>query len=226
MIAPWRDPATPLGERCLLLAQNEMAAGVKANPYGQPNTGPRVREYLAGCVRDLNGDGIVAPTERLGLTVGNWCAAFQSWLLEQCTAEGEARPHLWRAGVVEIEFDAKQRGIWHSVEEVRAGTWSPNRGDLMVWDRSDPSDPSTAWWRHVNRFLWWTSPEWTHFETIGGNEQRTILRQKYRGGNVDDPKLLGCVSYYQRPTRCELPPEERARMLRLVAAAIEEIRKG
>lgn len=226
MIAPWRDPATPLGERCLLLAQHEMAAGVRAQPYGQPNTGPRVREYLAGCVRDLDGDGVTEPHELLRLPAGNWCAAFQSWLLEQCVLPGEERPHLYRAAVVEIELDARERGLWHSVEEVRAGTWAPNRGDLVIWDRSDSKDPSTAWHRHVNRFVWWTTPERQTFETIGGNEGRTILRQRYQGGALSSPKLLGFVSYYQHTNRCAIPPEERARMLRLVAAAIEEIRKG
>lgn len=216
---------TTLGERCLELAERERSAGVRANPHPEPNTGPRVREYLAGCLRDLNGDGIVAPNERLGLTSGNWCAAFQSWLLEQCVLPGEDAPHLYRAAVVEIEYDARLRGVWHDADEVRRGVWSPNVGDLVVWDRSDPNDPSTAWHRHVNRFVQWTSPEWAQFETIGGNEGRTIQRQLYRGGSLDDPRLLGFVSYYQRSRACELSPEERARMLRLVAVAIEEIRR-
>lgn len=222
----WRDRSKPLGERCLDLALDELARGVRANPHGQPNTGPRVREYLAGCVRDLNGDGATEPHELLRLTVGNWCAAFQSWLLEQCIAPGEERPHLYRASVVEMELDARERGLWHSAAEVRAGAWSPNRGDLVIWDRSDPKDPSTAWHRHVNRFLWWTTPEWETFETVGGNEGRTIMRQRYQGGALSSPKLLGFISYYQRPTRCEVPRAERVWLQELVDAAIAAIRKG
>lgn len=226
MTEPWRDPALTLGSRCLLLAEQEMRAGVRANPYGQPNTGPRVREYLAGCLRDLNGDGKTEPHELLRLREGNWCAAFQGWLLEQCRLPDEAAPHLYRASVVELELDARARGLWHDVQEVREGAWSPNIGDLVIWDRSDPTDPSTAWHRHVNRLVGWTNPDWTHFVTIGGNEQRAILRQQYLGGSIDHPKLLGFISYYQRPCPTDIPSHERDRLLRLVAAAIEEIRKG
>src|SRR5690606_20797025 len=102
-----------LGLRCLALARQEMARGVHAAPYGQPNTSVDVRMYLAPCVRDLNRDGAVEETERLGLRVGNWCAAFASWCMRESLLPGEVAPHLYRAGVVEIVDDAQARGLWH-----------------------------------------------------------------------------------------------------------------
>lgn len=218
----WKDPSVALGERCLLLARHEMAKGVKANPYGQPNTGPRVREYLEPCVRDLDDDGDV---ERLGLTQGNWCAAFASWCLEQCLLPGEEPPHLYRAGVVEIVADATERGLWHPVEEVRQGLWTPWKGDLAIWDRSDPSRPETAWWRHVNRLVRWVDGDFENFVTIGGNERRRIIETSENPKDLASSKLLGFVSYWQRPTVIEMTDEERARNFRLIASFVEQHRR-
>jgi hypothetical protein len=202
-----------------------MKAGVKANPIGQPNTGPRVREYLAGCLRDLNGDGRTDPGEHLRLTEGNWCAAFQGWLLEKCLLPGEIRPHLYRAGVVEIEADSKKLGLFHSRAEFLRGDWSPAVGDLVLWDRSDPKDPSTAWHRHVNRFVRWTDPDWDKFFTIGGNESRTIVEGLYQGGSIHNPRLIGFVSYSQKPILVPTDEDDQQRLSRLAAAATAEIWK-
>ena len=220
------SPSAPLGERCISRLRQELAAGVAAAPYPQPNTSPRVKEYLSGCLRDLNGDGIVAPTEKLGLSAGDWCAAVQGWVLEQELAPGEDRPHLWRAAVVEIELDAKLRGLFHPIDEFHRGVWSPNVGDLVLWDRSDKARPETAWHRHVNRFVGFTSPDWTHMRTIGGNESRRIQEQLYQGGSVTHPKLLGFVSYYQKPAKGHIHPTELERMRSLVALAIDDYLRG
>ena len=87
-------------------------------PYGQPNTSDEVANYLRPCLRDVDGDGEL---DLLGLTVGNWCAAFVSACAKECLLPGERMPHEYRAGVVELVADAKKRGRWHSVSEVREG---------------------------------------------------------------------------------------------------------
>lgn len=184
-------PRKTLAQRCLDLCFEEHAAGHKANPYGQPNTGPRVREYLAGCVR--NG-------RPLGLTVGNWCAAMQSWVLFNALEADEKAPHLWRAGVVEIVADAEDAGLWYPVDAVRSGLWKPSPGDLAIWDRSNPEKPSTSWWRHVNRVVEYDTRDTLTtdddvFATIGGNERRAIRLSKDRPKRLDSGKLLGFVSY-------------------------------
>jgi len=209
----------PLGERCIALARSEMAAGVKAAPYGQPNTGPRVREYLAGCER--NG-------KLLGLTQGNWCAAFCSWVLEQTILPGEERPHGYRAAVVEMVEDAHKLGRWIPVEAVRAGEQTPNIGDPAIWDRTE--GPGTEWQRHVNRVVSWDVRDPATlgddlFMTIGGNEVRTIIETRDRPKELSAGKLLGFISYAQEPPA---PPEllddaERERIQGLISLALYEI---
>ena len=214
---PWLDASLALGERCILLAESELAAGVKANPYGQPNTGPRVREYLEPCVRDIDHDGRL---DNLGLTVGNWCCAFQSWLLEQCLLDGDESPHLYRAGVVEAVSDAQRLGRWHPVAQVRSGQWRPQRGDLAVWDRSKPGVAKTTWWRHVNRLVDWADPH--TFVTIGGNEGRTIRLTTQAPKQLSSQRLLGFIDYRQRAQHVatDLTAEEKRRVWDLVALTI------
>src|SRR5690606_18442038 len=159
-------------------------------------------------VRDLDKDGTLDP---LRLTAANWCMAFQSWLMTQCLAQGEYPPHEYRAGVVEAVADAKARGLWRDVREVREGEWSPNMGDLVIWDRTTPGKPETAWMRHVNRLVRLTPRE---LLTIGGNEHRTILEREYDPAGLASPKLLGFISYFQAPVAVELSDAERAENLR------------
>lgn len=218
---PWRDPELTLGQRCNVIAEHEMARGVKAAPYGQSNTSEDVRVYLAGCVRNLDEDPELEP---LGLTAGNWCAAFASWCLEQCILPGETRPHHWRAGVVEIVADAQARGLWHTAQEARSGLWAPSVGDLCIWDRSEPGRPETAWWRHVNRLVEYDPREET-LVTIGGNEGRTIRKTDEAPKGLDHSKLLGFVSYHQPRRDLVLTSEEREDQLRLVAMFVEQHRR-
>jgi hypothetical protein len=223
-----------LGDACVNLAIAEMQSGVKANPYGQPNTGPRVAEYLAGCVRDVDHDGDL---ERLGLTVGNWCAAFASWCQEQALAElpeGErdaARVHEWRAGVVEIVADARARDLFFPIEDVRAGVYEPQPGDLAIWDRSKPGGP--AWWRHVNRVVSYDTRDSETtvddlFVTVGGNEGRTIKLNRDRPKELSAGKLLGFVSYGQRTDDDALPVHpltdaERVELRAMIAMSLDDI---
>ncbi len=222
-----------LGESCVNIAIAEMQSGVKANPYGEPNTGLRVAEYLNGCVRDVDNDGDL---DRLGLTVGNWCAAFASWCHEQALltlpeAERDAaRVHEWRAGVVEIVADARERDLFFPIDDVRAGVYEPQPGDLAIWDRSKPGGP--AWWRHVNRVVSHDpQDEGTAddlFVTIGGNEGRTIKLNRDRPKRLDTGKLLGFVSYGQRTDDDALPvhplsDDERAELRGMIALSLADI---
>ena len=59
--------APSLGARVLEVARSQL--GVTEVPFGS-NTGREIRGYLAPCVRG----GL-----RVGLTAGEWCAAFASW---------------------------------------------------------------------------------------------------------------------------------------------------
>ncbi len=226
-------PRLTLAERCVRLCHSEMASDVRANPYGMPNTGPRVREYLAGCMRDVDRDGDLDP---LGLTAGNWCMALQSWVLFNSLQPDDDPPHHWRAGVVEAVSDAKKRGLWLDVEAVRAGEFVPKRGDLAIWDRSNPDKPSTSWWRHVNRITEWDEADPIvladdYFRTIGGNEGRRIRLTGERPKLLESGKLLGFIRYdladpeVESPPRELLSPVESRRLQSQIAMGIDEMRR-
>lgn len=200
-----------------------MALGVRAHAAPAPNTSAAVAAYLAPCVRDVDHDGDL---DLLRITAGNWCAAFQSAALAACLLPGDEPPHEYRAGVVELVADAQARGVWHDVEEVRLGRWTPWLGDLVIWDRSNPADPATAWHRHVNRLTSY-SPSADRFRTIGGNESgRRIVETTGPPRGLDASRLLGFVSYYQRPEAIVLDDDTRERNLRLIAAFVSEALRG
>lgn len=175
--APWLDPMASRGERALLWSLNEMHNGVREEPPGS-NTGPRVRFYLAPCER---------AGKRLGLTVGAWCAA------SACAAElatrlpAEPAVHPYRAGGVEIEQDAKVRGDWR----VAGPGLDPRRGDLAIYRRMTPQDPTGAYSRHVVRVE--IAPNaMGAWRSLGGNEQD---EWRLTERSLDDPALLGFVLY-------------------------------
>jgi len=222
-----------LAERCVRLCHAEKDADVRANPYGMPNTGPRVSEYLAGCMRDVDRDGDLDP---LGLTVGNWCMAFQSWVLFNSLQPDDDPPHHWRAGVVEAVSDSKQRGLWLDVDDVRGGKATPKRGDLAIWDRSNPAKPATSWWRHVNRVIEWDEADPLlltddRFRTIGGNEGRRIKVTGDRPKLLESGKLLGFIRYdladpeVESPSPEMLRDDERASLERLIAMGVDAMRR-
>lgn len=219
----WLDPRLRLGLRCVLLAQRELARGARAQPYGQPNTSHDVREYFSGCVRDVNGE-----TRRLWMTEGNWCAAFASWCLDLCFLPGDVRPHKWRASVVEMVADAKELGLYHNAEDVWKGNWTPQVGDLVIWDRSEKDKPESAWWRHVNRLTAFDEKRGL-LSTIGGNEERAIKLVSHPPKNLHRKKLLGFISYAGNEVdkrEREREQQKREEDLMLVAAFVEAHRKG
>lgn len=139
-LRPWRDPTRTLGERAMTwtLAQMDLPEA-EEQPHGS-NAGPYVANLLAPCVR--NG-------KRLGLKAGNYCCAGSSAAMAAALLPGETAPHEYRAGVVEAVADAGERFV--PAKAVLYGSYEPQYGDELIWDRSVPGRPETSWWRHINR---------------------------------------------------------------------------
>jgi len=149
----WLRPELTYGQRMIAWSRAEMDAGVAENPPGS-NTGPRIRDYLAGCIRH---------ERRLGLTAGQWCAAAASMAAHVAALHGDHVP-TWRASGLEMIQDAIASGRWYDLDDVLHGLYVPSIGDLCVLA---PSAGMPSWGRHVTRVVQW-SP--TGFRTIGGNE--------------------------------------------------------
>jgi hypothetical protein len=179
-----------LGERCLTWCLTEALA------HAHPDA-DRVAWYHAVAIR--NG-------MPLGIKTGNYCASAQSRALVECLLPGDAAPHEPRAAVVELQSDAVGRGQWRSAAEVRANKWLPRPGDLAIYDRSNPADPSTSWQRHVNRLVR-VSDDNTQYEHIGANEiGGSWAREWTRFSNA---ALIGFIVYPGVPsTEAELATVE------------------
>jgi len=201
----------------------ELAAGVGEAPPGS-NSGPRVREYLAPCVR---GD----KNTKLHLTASNWCMAFSSWCTYQAlNVHDKAPPHGYRAGVVEAVADVRDAGArwtgqWVPVALARGGQWAPHPGDLAIYDRSDPRRPETSWWRHVNRVVTFDAAEGT-FRTVGGNEGGKVALAEQA---ITKSTLLGFIAYPQEhhvQSKEMLSEHEREQISNLVALTIDGMLRG
>ncbi len=162
-----------IGERALALAVAEL--GVHEDPRSS-NTGPRVREYLAGCERN---------SKPLGLTSGAWCAAFASWCGWMSVTTFEVPPHLWRASVAELVEDARTSGAWSQ----SAGSWPHCRpGDLAVFSRGY-GNPLLGGQGHVGRV---ESLILNGFTSIEGNSGDRVARVHRL---FSDHELLGFIMY-------------------------------
>lgn len=197
--APWLDASLGLGERALLLALHE----AESEPVP---TGATLAKYLAGCER-AGAPGLGAYLKRQAETGSrpNHCAAAASWCAFRVDAEGV--PHKWRAGAKELRADAIAAHAWHEASEARAGVWLPSRGDLAIYDRSQPGKPETSWWGHVDRVQ---SVAGDGFENVGANE---LARGGWRAGQFtpfETEKLLGFIAYPAAPSD---PPQEPPRHL-------------
>jgi hypothetical protein len=169
------EALTPLGERCVLWCENEFACAVREDPPGS-NTSPRIRDYLAPCMR--NG-------KLLGLRAAAWCAAAQCCAMRECVAPGEAEPHPYRCSGIELETDAQKLGTW------RGPKYTPRRGDIAVLMRTN-SDPSKgSWERHVVRVR---SVDGDTMTTIAGNEGNGWAVSAMR---LDDARILCFIEYPQ-----------------------------
>lgn len=187
----WQDPSLSLGARCVAFAENEMKNGVKED---KPNsfTSPRIREYLAICRRR----GTEKP---LGLTSGNWCAAGVSFCLKNSLLAGEGAVHGWRAGAIEIEDDCKASNTWRPKALAISGAFKPELGDVVIFDRSNPKDPNTFWWRHIG--FYYDGDDKGNFRLISGNNGG---RWKIDNHKYTSPKLLGFGEYPSLIVRPEL----------------------
>lgn len=162
--------AIPLGERALAHALAELARGAGERPPGS-NAGPDVARYLMGCERD---------GRLLGLTAGDWCAAFASWCAQQARRDGEAAPHGYRASVAELWRDAVASG------HARPAETEPRQGWLAIFGRSE-EDPRAGGHGHVGRVERVSGSTVT---TIDGNVGDRVSRAERARGEV-----LGWIAY-------------------------------
>lgn len=148
-----------------------MRAGVREDPPGS-NASPRIRMYGTVTRRrekppehDLTADGAA------------WCAKMVGFGVRSIGLPGEAWPTP-RVSGVEYEDDAKEQETWHSTEEVLAGLYAPEEGDLVICNR-----PGPAWARHVCVLV---SRNGGSVDTIGGNEGDRVgeATRALQGGGV------------------------------------------
>lgn len=172
--------AGTLGERCLAWCLEEPAA------HKHPDAA-RIAWYHAVAIR--NG-------KPLGIKTGNHCASAQSRALVECLLAGDVKPHEPRAGALELQQDAIANGRWHSRDEVLSGKWLPRPGDLAIYNRANPADPKTSWWRHVDRVIRVTD-DGASYENIGANEVAGAWNRETT--SFESPKLLGFVSFPGAP---------------------------
>jgi hypothetical protein len=161
MIAKWKDSHLSLGERCIALAEHELNNGVKEDKIGS-YTSARIREYFAICTRLINGKEV-----NINFVAGNWCAAGASYCLHESLLPGETPPHKYRLGVVEIVSDLQHNNLYRTISQVRNGSYQIKKGDVVIFDRSVPGNPSTAWWRHIGRV--YSVGDSGTFKCISGN---------------------------------------------------------
>lgn len=182
----WQDPNLSLGERCVAFADNEMANGVAEDA---PNsfTSPRLREYFKICTRLVNGKEVPIG---LTFTAGNWCSAGVSFCLNQSLLPGETLPHKYRLGVVEVIADMQAVGTYRSIDKVRKGTYQVKVGDPVFFDRSNPGNPASVWWRHIGRV--YSVSSGGNFVCISGNNGGKWRLSKH---NLNQTSLLGFGDY-------------------------------
>lgn len=173
---PGRSSASSLGERCALWCE------MQASEAGLPGA-DAIASWFAICERG---------GKPIGITSGNHCAAAQSAAMHAMIRPGDAQPHGFRAGAKELMEDAMAAGTWRATSAWRSGSWSPRRGDIAIYDRSDPARPETSWWGHVNRVVS-VEPN-GELVTLGANEGPGGAWKFGRIG-PDHARLLGFVEY-------------------------------
>lgn len=193
----WLDPNLTLGERCVAFAENEMANKVMEDT---PNsfTSARIREYFKICTRIINGKEFPIGAT---FTKGNWCSAGASYCLHKSLLPGEAPVHGYRLGVVEVVADMQKLGTYRDIKDVKAGNYQIKVGDVIFFDRSNPSDPSTAWRRHIGRVLDVGNSQ--EFVCISGNSNG---RWRVTNHKYTQPTLLGFGEYPTATTQATPDP--------------------
>ena len=182
----WKDPSLTLGERCVAFAENELANNVSEDKPGS-FTSPRIKEYFKVCTRLVNGKETPIG---LSFTKGNWCSAGVSFCLYNSLLPGEISPHGYRLGVVEVIADMQKLGTYRDIKEVRDGDYQIKVGDNIFFDRSQPGNPATAWYRHIGRVLDIGSSQ--EFTCISGNSNGKWRVTKHK---FSQSTLLGFGEY-------------------------------
>jgi hypothetical protein len=208
MIAAEADTIPPpslpktLGERCVLWSLTEM----QREPVPGRAT---LSQYFAACERGKKNIGAWLADEVIKGKKYNHCAAAVSEALRICRADFDVLPHAHRAGAREIMTDAIDRHCWHDVSEVSTELWTPNVGDVAVYDRSTPGRPETAGLGHVDRVTRLASENGVPgYWNIGANEgPGGAWRLQWSAFKA--PRLLGFVAY----PGTEFPPVEPAHLL-------------
>lgn len=128
----------------------------------------------------------------IGLTfnAGNWCSAGASFCLHQSLLPGEIPPHGYRLGVVEVIADMQKRKTYRPVSLARQGKYQIKVGDLIFFDRSNPNNPASAWWRHIGR-VYSVGPN-GQFVCISGNN---VGRWRLSNHDLGQKNLIGFGDY-------------------------------
>lgn len=162
-----------LGIRALEIAKQQLALGIKENPMGS-KTSVAIKEYFSKCER--NG-------KLLGITAGNWCAAFVCYCAFTACSSDETPPHLYRAAVSELWADALLHGA------AKPASYKAEVGDLAIFAR-DSYDPRLGGEGHVTRLLT-VVDQGGNYQTLDGNHNGmvAIVDRKI------DSSLVGWISY-------------------------------
>lgn len=179
----WKDPKFTLGERIIKFMTNEMNNNVHEDSPGSKDS-PRIREYFSVCTRTINGKEVP-----IGITKQNWCSSFISFALHESLLPGDKQPHGFRVGVVEVVSDLQKNNLWRPVELAKTKQFTPEVGDIVVTDRSNPNDPATAWYRHILAVY---SVSNDSFQCISGNSGGKIRISNH---TFNDKNLLGFGEY-------------------------------
>lgn len=192
----WKNKELTLGERTVLFMKNEMDNGVQEDKP-KSYTSPRIKQYFSICTRIINGKEVP-----INISSGSWCAASASYALHESLLDEEA-PHGFRVGVVEIVSDLTKNKLWRPIDLARSNQFTPEVGDVIIFDRSNPNDPSTAWFRHIGRIF---SISGSNFECISGNAGGKYKISKH---SMTDKNVLGFGEYpgLNRPKLEVIVPE-------------------
>jgi hypothetical protein len=183
----WKDPLLTLGERCVAFSENEMNNHVKES-YPGSYTSDRIKQYFSIDTRLINGKEVST-----GITSGNWCSAGVCFALHESLLPGESQPHGYRAGVVEVVYDLQKNGLYRTIDLVRNSKYQLKIGDVVIFNRSNPNNPNSAWWRHIARI---SSLNNNGFECISGNNGGTW---KISNCTLSQSNILGFGAYSDVP---------------------------
>ena len=188
-VGPAPLTASTFALRSLEQAEREIAAGVHEVPDGS-NSGPRVSQYLARCVRGgIWQDGELVGEHFIGTPAhpfdgAPWCSGAVGLCDEAAARPGDRIPP-WRASVYERIVDAKAMGTWHPIGD----GYVPQVGDHGVFAR-DGQEPERGGHGHIN-WVTLVTLEAGVFATLDPNHNNGWGRVTR---NLNDKDLRGFVA--------------------------------